>query len=93
VVAVYRVAYESLERVRQGGGPVLIEAKPYRQTKRRKPGAANAILSPTWNVPRGQKLFILAGKIGSSKSFRKNLTPPPKRREKCNDRNQTRALG
>jgi TPP-dependent pyruvate/acetoin dehydrogenase alpha subunit len=31
VVAVYRVAYESLERVRQGGGPVLIEGKPYRQ--------------------------------------------------------------
>ncbi len=30
VVAVYRVAYESLERVRQGGGPVLIEGKTYR---------------------------------------------------------------
>jgi TPP-dependent pyruvate/acetoin dehydrogenase alpha subunit len=30
VVAVYRVAYESVERVRQGGGPVLVEAKPYR---------------------------------------------------------------
>lgn len=30
VVAVYRVACESLERVRQGGGPVLIEAKAYR---------------------------------------------------------------
>ena len=36
VVAVYRVAYESLERVRQGGGPVLVEGKTYRvsgQTK------------------------------------------------------------
>jgi TPP-dependent pyruvate/acetoin dehydrogenase alpha subunit len=31
VVAVYRVAYESLERVRQGGGPVLIEGRRYRQ--------------------------------------------------------------
>jgi TPP-dependent pyruvate/acetoin dehydrogenase alpha subunit len=31
VVAVYRVAYESMERVRQGGGPVLIEGKMYRQ--------------------------------------------------------------
>jgi TPP-dependent pyruvate/acetoin dehydrogenase alpha subunit len=30
VVAVYRVAYESLQRVRQGGGPVLVEGKPYR---------------------------------------------------------------
>jgi pyruvate dehydrogenase E1 component alpha subunit len=32
VVAVYRVAHESLERVRQGDGPVLIEAKAYSQT-------------------------------------------------------------
>jgi TPP-dependent pyruvate/acetoin dehydrogenase alpha subunit len=31
VVAVYRVAYESLQRVRQGGGAVLIEGKPYQQ--------------------------------------------------------------
>jgi TPP-dependent pyruvate/acetoin dehydrogenase alpha subunit len=31
VVAVYRVAYESLDRLRQGGGPVLIEGRPYRQ--------------------------------------------------------------
>jgi TPP-dependent pyruvate/acetoin dehydrogenase alpha subunit len=30
VVAVYRVAYESLERVRQDGGPVLIEGKTWR---------------------------------------------------------------
>jgi acetoin:2,6-dichlorophenolindophenol oxidoreductase subunit alpha len=29
VVAVYRVAYESLERVRQDGGPVLVEGKTY----------------------------------------------------------------
>lgn len=30
VVAVYRVAYESLDRARRGGGPVLIEARTYR---------------------------------------------------------------
>ena len=30
VVAVYRVAHESLERVRNGGGPVLVEGKTYR---------------------------------------------------------------
>jgi len=30
VVAVYRVAYECLKRVRQGGGPVLLEGKTYR---------------------------------------------------------------
>ncbi len=37
-MAVYRVACESVERVRQGGCPVLVEGKPYRlysQTKRR----------------------------------------------------------
>jgi acetoin:2,6-dichlorophenolindophenol oxidoreductase subunit alpha len=37
VVAVYRVAHESLERVRQGDGPVLIEARTYRQTGRGEP--------------------------------------------------------
>jgi TPP-dependent pyruvate/acetoin dehydrogenase alpha subunit len=31
VVAVYRVAYESLERVRQGGGPVMVEGRRYHQ--------------------------------------------------------------
>src|SRR6202041_1017767 len=31
VVAVYRVAHESLERGRQGGGPVVIEGRTYRQ--------------------------------------------------------------
>jgi TPP-dependent pyruvate/acetoin dehydrogenase alpha subunit len=29
VVAVYRVAYESIQRARRGGGPTLIECKPY----------------------------------------------------------------
>ncbi len=32
VVAVYRVAHESLQRVRRGDGPVLIEAKAYHPT-------------------------------------------------------------
>ena len=43
VVAVYRVAYESVERARQGGGPVLVEGKPYRLyslTKRRVANSA-----------------------------------------------------
>jgi TPP-dependent pyruvate/acetoin dehydrogenase alpha subunit len=35
VVAVYRVAYESLERVRQGGGPVLIEGRAWQQVGKR----------------------------------------------------------
>ena len=51
VVAVYRVAYESVERVRQGGGPVLVEGKPYRlysQTKRR---VANSATGQTQRDP------------------------------------------
>jgi TPP-dependent pyruvate/acetoin dehydrogenase alpha subunit len=39
VVAVYRVACESLERVRQGGGPVLIEGKTWQQAGKRPPRA------------------------------------------------------
>jgi len=37
-VAVYRVAYESLDRVRQGGGPVLVEGKTYRTAGQAAPG-------------------------------------------------------
>jgi TPP-dependent pyruvate/acetoin dehydrogenase alpha subunit len=32
VVAVYRVAFESLDRLRHGDGPVLVEARPYHIT-------------------------------------------------------------
>jgi acetoin:2,6-dichlorophenolindophenol oxidoreductase subunit alpha len=42
VVAVYRVAYESVERARQGGGPVLIEGKPYRLYSPSKRRVANS---------------------------------------------------
>jgi TPP-dependent pyruvate/acetoin dehydrogenase alpha subunit len=46
VVAVYRVAYESVERVRQGGAPVLVEAKPYRLSNPTKRHVA------TWSKER-----------------------------------------
>jgi 2-oxoisovalerate dehydrogenase E1 component len=48
-VAVYRVAYESVERVRQGGGPVLVEGKPYRLYLPAKRRVAN---SPAWRRER-----------------------------------------
>lgn len=35
VVAVYRVSHESLERVRQGGGPVMIEGRSWQQAGKR----------------------------------------------------------
>jgi len=37
VVAVYRVAYECLQRVRLDGGPVLVQAEPYRLEEERDP--------------------------------------------------------
>jgi 2-oxoisovalerate dehydrogenase E1 component len=43
VVAVYRVAYESVQRVRQGGGPVLVEGKPYRLYHPTKRRVANSV--------------------------------------------------
>jgi TPP-dependent pyruvate/acetoin dehydrogenase alpha subunit len=49
VVAVYRVAYESLERVRQGGGPVLVEGKTYCLHGQTRPPAAN---SEAWRTER-----------------------------------------
>jgi TPP-dependent pyruvate/acetoin dehydrogenase alpha subunit len=36
VVAVYRVAYESLDRVRHGDGPVLVEGRPYHTVGQRR---------------------------------------------------------
>ena len=49
VVAVYRVAYESVERARQGGGPVLVEGKPYRLYSLTKRRVANSA------APRGER--------------------------------------
>ena len=43
VVAVYRVACESVERVRQGGAPVLVEGKPYRLFNKTKRRVANSV--------------------------------------------------
>ena len=41
-MAVYRVACESVERVRQGGNPVLVEGKPYRLFSKTKRRVANS---------------------------------------------------
>ncbi len=48
LVAVYRVAYESLVRARRGGGPTLIECKPYRlRAHDQSPRSLNARSSPS----------------------------------------------
>jgi TPP-dependent pyruvate/acetoin dehydrogenase alpha subunit len=51
VVAVYRVAYESVERVRQGGGPVLVEGKPYRLSSATRRRGANSGASRSQRDP------------------------------------------
>ena len=51
VVAVYRVAYESVERARQGGSPVLVEGKPYRLYSPAKRRLANSAAWRTQHDP------------------------------------------
>jgi TPP-dependent pyruvate/acetoin dehydrogenase alpha subunit len=66
VVAVYRVAYESLERVRRGGGAVLIEAKPYRQHRQ-------ALLHGERDPLTHMEQYLAAKKL-FTKSWKKQLT-------------------
>jgi TPP-dependent pyruvate/acetoin dehydrogenase alpha subunit len=73
VVAVYRVAYESLERVRRGGGAVLIEAKPYRQHGQ---GLLNTDRDPLTHMEQyltAKKLFTTRWKNGIAQEFSREL--------------------
>jgi acetoin:2,6-dichlorophenolindophenol oxidoreductase subunit alpha len=73
VVAVYRVAYESLERVRRGGGAVLIEAKPYRQHGQ---VLLNGDRDPLTHMERyltAKKLFTTQWKNGIAQQFSREL--------------------
>ena len=73
VVAVYRVAYESLERVRRGGGAVLIEAKPYRQHGQ---VLLNGDRDPLTHMERyltAKKLFTTQWKKGIAQQFSREL--------------------
>jgi pyruvate dehydrogenase E1 component alpha subunit len=73
VVAVYRVAYESLERVRRGGGAVLIEAKPYRQHGQ---VLLNAERDPVTHMEQyltAKKLFTMRWKNGLVQQFSREL--------------------
>jgi TPP-dependent pyruvate/acetoin dehydrogenase alpha subunit len=73
VVAVYRVAYESLERVRRGGGAVLIEAKAYRQHGQ---VLLNGERDPLTHMERylmAKKLFTARWKNGIAQQFSREL--------------------
>jgi TPP-dependent pyruvate/acetoin dehydrogenase alpha subunit len=73
VVAVYRVAYESLERVRRGGGAVLIEAKPYRQHGQVLLNAERDPLTHMEQYLAAKKLFTTRWKNGLAQQFSREL--------------------
>jgi TPP-dependent pyruvate/acetoin dehydrogenase alpha subunit len=73
VVAVYRVAYESLERVRRGGGAVLIEAKPYRQHGQVLLNTDRDPLTHMEQYLTAKKLFTARWKNGIAQQFSREL--------------------
>jgi pyruvate dehydrogenase E1 component alpha subunit len=73
VVAVYRVAYESLERVRRGGGAVLIEAKPYRQHGQVLLNTDRDPLTHMEQYLTAKKLFTTRWKNGIAQQFSREL--------------------
>jgi TPP-dependent pyruvate/acetoin dehydrogenase alpha subunit len=73
VVAVYRVAYESLERVRRGGGAVLIEAKPYRQHGQVWLNTERDPLAHMERYLTAKKLFTTRWKNGIAQQFSREL--------------------
>jgi TPP-dependent pyruvate/acetoin dehydrogenase alpha subunit len=73
VVAVYRVAYESLERVRQGGGPVLIEGRAWQQAGKRLRRAETDPLIHMERYLRARKLFTKGWKAQLVRQFSREI--------------------
>jgi TPP-dependent pyruvate/acetoin dehydrogenase alpha subunit len=74
VVAVYRVAHESLDRVRQGDGPVLVEGKRYSTSNAQK--VSRALRDPLHHMERyltAKKLFSERWKQKVVADFSKQL--------------------
>jgi TPP-dependent pyruvate/acetoin dehydrogenase alpha subunit len=73
VVAVYRVAYETLERVRRGGGPVLIEGRAWQQAgKRPRPGEADPLIHMEQYLG-ARKLFSKRWKAELARQFSREI--------------------
>jgi TPP-dependent pyruvate/acetoin dehydrogenase alpha subunit len=73
VVAVYRVAYESLERVRQGGGPVLIEGRAWQLAgKRLRPAETDPLLHMEGYLA-ARKLFSKGWKAQLVRQFSREI--------------------
>ena len=73
VVAVYRVAHESLERVRDGGGPVLVEGKTYRPVGQALLGTERDPLAHMERYLRAKKLFTARWKNQLIHRFSRDL--------------------
>jgi TPP-dependent pyruvate/acetoin dehydrogenase alpha subunit len=73
VVAVYRVAHESLERVRNGGGPVLVEGKTYRPVGQALLGTERDPLTHMEHYLRAKKLFTARWKNQLVQRFSRDL--------------------
>jgi TPP-dependent pyruvate/acetoin dehydrogenase alpha subunit len=74
VVAVYRVACESLERVRRGEGPVLVEGKTYREAGQTGLGARrNDPLTHMERYLKAKKLFHARTKNRLAQEFSREL--------------------
>jgi TPP-dependent pyruvate/acetoin dehydrogenase alpha subunit len=73
VVAVYRVAYESLERVRNGGGPVLVEGKTYSLVGQALLGTERDPLTHMERYLKAKKLFTVRWKNQLVQRFSQDL--------------------
>ena len=73
VVAVYRVACESLERLRRGGGPVLVEGRTYRQDGQALLGMERDPLTHMERYLKAKKLFTTGWKNNIAQQFSREL--------------------
>jgi TPP-dependent pyruvate/acetoin dehydrogenase alpha subunit len=73
VVAVYRVSHESLERVRQGGGPVLIEGRAWEQAGQRLRRAETDPLIHMEQYLAARKLFSKRWKAQLVRQFSREI--------------------
>jgi len=73
VVAVYRVACESLERLRRGGGPVLVEGKTYRQDGQALLSIERDPLTHMERYLKAKKLFTTGWKNNIAQQFSREL--------------------
>jgi pyruvate dehydrogenase E1 component alpha subunit len=73
VVAVYRVACESLHRLRRGGGPVLVEGKTYRQDGQALLSVERDPLTHMERYLRAKKLFTTGWKNSIAQQFSREL--------------------